>query len=130
MTYRPNDLGDVDIGQAEFNIQEMLHREFYGLPHQKAVFARGEHVQEDRKTRMPALIDGLDPLPNRRSVHLQALDMDKPLFMPPVSGQSDLSTATEYFCPRFIMIPRAFIVDLSDRIFCNIRHFGQSNRRM
>lgn len=39
MTYRPDDQGDVSIGQAEIDIQEMLHRELYGLPHQNVVFA-------------------------------------------------------------------------------------------
>ena len=74
MTYRPDDQGDVSIGQAEIDVQEMLHRELYGLPHQKVVFASVVDVQEARKARMLALIDGLDPRLNRRLIHLQALD--------------------------------------------------------
>lgn len=122
MTYRPDDQGDVSIGQAEIDIQEMLHRELYGLPHQKVVFASVVDVQEARKAWMLALIDGLDPRLNRRLIHLQALDMDHPVSMPAVSGQSDVS-ATEYFRPRFIVFPMALIMDLARKILCSIRPF-------
>lgn len=33
------DIRDALIGEAEIDIQEMLHRELYGLPHQNVVFA-------------------------------------------------------------------------------------------
>jgi Na+(H+)/acetate symporter ActP len=43
----------------------MLHRELYGLPHQKVVFASVVDVQEARKAWMFALIDVPDPRLNR-----------------------------------------------------------------
>lgn len=122
MTYRPDDQGDVSIGQAEIDIQEMLQRELYGLLYQKVVFASVIDVQEARKACMLALIDGLDPRLNIQLIHLQALDMDHPVSMPAVSGQSDVS-ATEYFRPRFIVFPMALVVDLAGRILCSIRSF-------
>ena len=126
MTHRKDDLGDVSFGQAEIDIQEMLHRQLHGLPHQKVLFASVVHVQETRKAWMLALIDGLNPRLNGRSTHLQALDMDNRLPMPAVSGQGDVS-ATEYLCPRFIVFPRALDVDLAESTF--ICPFPQSNGR-
>ena len=125
MTHRKNNLGDVSFGQAEIDIQEMLHRQLHGLPHQKVLFASDVHVQETRKAWMLALIDGLNPRLNGRPIHLHALEMDNPLPMPAVSSQSD-GSATEY-CPRFIVFPRALDVDLAESTF--ICPFPQSNGR-
>ena len=128
MTHRKNNLGDVSFGQAEIDIQEMLHRQLHGLPHQKVFFASDVHVQETRKVWMMASIDGLNPRLNGPPIHLQALKMDNPLPMLAVSGQSDVP-ATEYFCPRFIVFPGALDVDLAESIFCSICSFPQSNGR-
>ena len=124
MTHRKNNLGDVSFGQAEIDIQEMLHRQLHGLPHQKVFFASDVHVQETRKVWMMASIDGLNPRLNGPPIHLQALKMDNPLPMFAVSGQSDVS-AREYFCPRFIAFPRALDVDLAESILRNICPFPQ-----